>query len=302
MTMRHKLPLIIAFLLLSYGVAASETHPARGLVVKVDVPHRSLLISCEKIPDYMDAMLMEFQVKNPQEMDALRPGAMIEFTLVVDDKSSYIQDIHVHHYESVEQDPLTARRLNLITSLADGSPPAPALKVGDHVPDFILIDQNRQNVSLSQFAGKIVLITFTYTHCALPNFCFRIANHFRLLQNRFAAQMGSDLEFLTITFDPLHDTPEVMAKYGKTWNADPNNWRLLTGSPSDIQAVCGKFGVSFWSDEGLMNHSLHTFVIDREGRLVTDLEGNEYSTDQLGDLVQSLLSRSTRAAHTEASR
>jgi protein SCO1 len=301
--MRHKLLSRMAFLLLSYGAAASETHPARGLVVKVDAAHQSLLISCEKIPDYMDAMLMEFQVKNPKEMDALRPGAMIEFTLVVDDKASYIRDIHVHHYESVEQDPLTARRLSLITALANGSSPAPTLKVGDHVPDFTLMDQNRQNVSLSQFTGKIVLITFTYTHCALPNFCFRIANHFRLLQNRFAAQMGHDLEFLTITFDPLHDTPEVMAKYGKTWNADPNNWRLLTGSPSDIQTLCGKFGVSFWSDEGLMNHSLHTFVIDRDGSLVTDLEGNEYSTDQLGDLVQSLLSRSSnRATHTEASR
>jgi protein SCO1 len=300
--MRHKL-LLVAFLLMSYGAAASETHPARGLVVKVDVPHKSLLISCERIPGYMDAMLMDFQVRNPKEMDSLGPGAMIEFTLVVTDDTSYIQDIHIHQYESVEQDPLTARRLSLITSLANGSSPAPALKAGDHAPDFTLIDQNRQNVSLSQFKGKIVLITFTYTHCALPNFCFRIANHFRLLQSRFAAQMGRDLEFLTITFDPLHDTPEVMAKYGKTWNADPNNWHLLTGSASDIQAVCGKFGVSFWSDEGLMDHSLHTFVIDRDGSLVTDLEGNEYTTDQLGDLVQSLLSRSSnRGVRADASR
>jgi protein SCO1 len=289
--------------LLSCGAAASENHPARGLIVKVDAPHKSLLISCEKIPGYMDAMLMPFSVRDAKELDSLQPGEMIEFTLVVTGTTSYIQNIHIHQYEGVEQDPMTARRLKLMTSLANQSSATATIKVGDHVPDFTLIDQNRQNVSLSQFSGKLVLVTFTYTHCALPNFCFRIANHFRLLQSRFASQMGRNLEFMTITFDPLHDSPEVMAKYGKTWNADPANWRLLSGSLSDIQTVANKFGVSFWSDEGLMNHSLHTFVIDRDGTLVADLEGNEYSTDELGDLVQSLLSRSpAQPKHVQASR
>lgn len=272
---------------------AAKRYEAKGLVVKVDKAHKSLVISCEEIPGYMEAMSMPFEVRKADELDGLNPGTMIEFTLVVSDDSSYVDGIRVHHYEGIEQDPLGARRLRLMAGIASGSKPAHELRVGDPVPAFSLIDQNRRNVSLTQFSGKVVAITFTYTHCALPNFCFRIANNFRQLQKRFASQLGRDLVFMTITFDPIHDTPEVMAKYGKTWNADPNGWYLLTGSLSDIEEICNRFGISYWPDEGLMTHSLHTVVVDRQGKLVSDIEGNEFSARQLGDLLEQVLQRPT---------
>ena len=280
---------------------AAKSYSARGLVLKVDKAHNSLVVSCEKIPGFMDAMAMPFDVRDPQELSALAPGTMIEFTLVVDDDTSYVEKIHIHRYEGVEQDPMAARRLKLMTTIADGASAPPALKIGDKAPDFSLVDQNRQHVSLSQFSGKVVAITFTYTHCALPNFCFRIANNFRRLQKRFADRLGNDLVFMTITFDPAHDTPEVMAKYGKTWNSDPGSWKLLSGPTVEVEEVCNRFGISFWQDEGLMTHSLHTFLVDRRGNLVADLEGNEYSADQLGDLIQAMLTRTVAVAGRKAS-
>lgn len=300
--MRRIAFLVGALLLSSMPSLAAQSFAAKGLVLKVDKPRHSLVISCEKIPGYMEAMVMSFPVRNPGEMANLDTGAMIEFTIVVNDDSSYIEKIHLHHYEGVEQDPISARRLKLMAGVVDKASAANQIKVGDHVPSFSLIDQNGQAVSLSQFSGKVVAITFTYTHCALPNFCFRISNSFRTLQKRFADQMGSDLILLTITFDPVHDTPEVMAKYGKTWNANPMNWKLLTGSKADVEAICNRFGISFWSDEGLMNHSLHTFVVNRNGNLVADLEGNEFSADQLGDLVQTVIARKSEHPNQGAGR
>jgi protein SCO1 len=268
---------------------SAQSYAAKGLVLKVDKQHNSVLISLARIPGYMEAMTMSFPARSPEELSDLNVGAMVEFNLVVDGSNAFIEKIHVHQYEGVEQDPQSAKRLKLMAALANPNAAAKELNVGEQVPDFSLMDQNRESVSLSQFSGKVVAITFTYTHCALPNFCFRIANSFRTLQKRFAGAMGHDLILLTITFDPVHDTPEVMAKYGKTWNADPKNWRLLTGEPSKVEEICNRFGISFWPDEGLMIHSLHTFVIDRNGKLVANLEGNEYSADQLGDLVQTVL-------------
>lgn len=287
--MKRTIFLTTALLLSAVHGFAARSYPARGLVLKVDKPHSSLLISCEKIPDFMDAMVMPFAVRDPQELQALAPGTMIEFTLVVDESTSYIENIHVRKYEGVEQDPIAARRLKLMTSIAGAAAAPQQIRTGEKAPDFSLIDQNRQKVSLSQFNGKVVAITFTYTHCALPNFCFRSANNFRLLQKRFEGHLGSDLVFITITFDPVHDTPEAMANYGKSWNADQKVWKLLSGPPPDVEAVCNRYGISFWPDEGLMTHSLHTFLVDRQGKLSADLEGNEYSADQLGDLVQTML-------------
>jgi protein SCO1 len=209
--------LFTAFLfLLSVPGCPAQHYGAKGLILKVDKPKKTLVVSCEEIPGFMEAMAMPFEVRDSKELDGLAAGTMIQFTLVVDGSTSYIESIRIHRYEGVEQDPIGARRLKLMASLEEGNSGPPSLKVGEGVPDFLLIDQSKQTIALSQFTGKVVAITFTYTHCALPNFCFRISNCFRSLQKRFANEMGHDLILLTITFDPTHDTPEVMAKYGKT--------------------------------------------------------------------------------------
>jgi protein SCO1/2 len=190
----------------------------------------------------------------------------------------------------VEQDPLAASRLKLLTQLA-GATSQKVLAIGETVPDFRLTNQNRQPVALSDLGGKVVAINFIYTSCALPNFCLRIANNFGVLHRRFRARLGQDLMLLTVTFDPVHDTPEVLARYGRQWNADSATWHFLTGSAGEVRRVCQLFGVDFFSDEGLMNHSLHTAIVDRQGKLVANLEGNQFTADQLGDLTEAVLDR-----------
>ena len=148
-----------------------------------------------------------------------------------------------------------------------------------------MIDQARQRVSLSSLAGKVVVVNFIYTRCALPQFCLRVSNNFGVLQKRFQKELGKDVVLLTITFDPERDTPEALATYASQWKADPKTWHFLTGPVADVRKVCALFGVEYFPDEGLMNHTLRTAVIDRGGTLVASIEGNTYSPEQLGDLV-----------------
>jgi protein SCO1/2 len=82
-----------------------------------------------------------------------------------------------------------------------------------------------------------------------------------------------------------------LSEYARTWKADPENWRFLTGAAADVQRVCDQFGVNYVPDEGLFVHSLHTAVIGRDGKLVVNLEGNEFTAQQLGDLVGTVLDR-----------
>jgi protein SCO1/2 len=97
---------------------------------------------------------------------------------------------------------------------------------------------------------------------------------------------------LTITFDPARDRPEVLAAYARDrLKADTAAWHFLTGETDEVRRVCESFGVEFFQDEGLMNHSSHTAVIDRQGTLVANIEGNEFTSRQLGDLVDTVLRR-----------
>jgi protein SCO1 len=290
--------LLLTFLLLPLCRGAGQSYAGGGMVLKVDQAHKTLLVSCDSMPGFMEAMTMPLDVHDAKELDGLTPGMIVGFTLVVERGSSYAEHIQVRPYESVEQDPLTARRLNLLNRISN--PEGPASKVlagGAVVPDFSLIDQVHRRISLSQFAGKVVAVNFIYTSCALPNFCYRSANNFGVLQRRFKAQLGRDLVLLTVTFDPQRDHPEQLAHYAENWKADPNSWHFLTGDVADVQVVTSMFGMDYFPEEGLMSHSLHTAVIDRERRLVANIEGNRFTADQLGDLVKTVLSQPKHRRH-----
>jgi protein SCO1/2 len=297
-----------ALLLFSTGFCwAQQQYAVTGMVLKVDKGLGKFVVSCKSIPGYMDAMVMPFEVRETKDLDGLTQGMTVEFTLVVEKERSYVEHIQIRRYESVEQDPLTARRLKFLNQLSNPAASAKVLDIGQAVPDFVLIDQDRHRVTLSQFGGKVVAINFIYTSCALPDYCYRNSNTFGVLQKRFKEQMGQDLVLLTVTFDPQHDGPDALARYAKTWKADSATWHFLTGSVPDVQRVTNLFGVDYFPDEGFMDHSLHTAVIDRQGKLVANIEGNQFTADQLGDLVQTVLPRArsgrmstqTRLAHNQ---
>lgn len=270
----------------------AQEYSVSGMVLSVDRSRNTFTASIQAIPGFMAAMSMPFEVRQRKELDGLAPGTDVTFMLVVERTSSHAERIHIVKYQSAEQDPLAANRLKLLTHIAGGSK-GRALAIGERVPDFQLIDQKRQPIRLSDFRGKVVAINFVYTSCPLPNFCLRIANNFGVLQKRFKERLGRDLVLVTVTFDPVHDTPEVLMEYGQRWNANPATWHFLTGPPSDVQHVCHLFGVDAFADEGLMNHSLHTALIDRYGGLAANIEGNRFTADQLGDLAQAVLDPKT---------
>jgi len=281
--------LFSVLIVLIAGSAWGTEYNTGGIVLKVDPAHKSMVVSCRDIPGFMDAMAMPINVRDMKVLDNLRPGAMVDFTLVVNKEDSYAENVTLKGYDSAEREPAKARRLQTFEELLASKDAPKMLVAGNSVPSFTLIDQKDRSVSLSQFAGKVVALNFIYTRCALPDYCYRMSNHFGNLQKRFRSRMGKDLILLTVTFDPVHDRPDTLAQYATTWKADPENWRFLTGSPPDVEHVCDLFGVSFFPEEGLLVHSLHTAVIDRKGKLVSNLEGNEFTAQQLGDLVESVL-------------
>ena len=268
---------------------AAEKHDVTGVLLQIDRQHQSMSVSCREIPGYMGAMIMDFPVKDPKVFEKLEPGMTIDFSLVVDTDSSHAENIHVHPFESLELDPTEARRYKMMEQAMATSSEVDVLHVGQRVPDFSLTDQNRQRVSLSQFSGKVVAITFIYTRCPRPDYCVRLSNNFGLLQRRIQNRMGQDLVLLTVVIDPANDRPETLSTYARTWKADARTWHFLTGPLSDIQQLCRSFDMHFYPDEALLVHSFHTVVIDRKGRLAANLEGNDFTSQELGDVVQTVM-------------
>jgi protein SCO1 len=268
----------------------AKTYSASGIVLDVDRAHLSVQVSCQAIPGFMDAIVMSIPVRERAALDGLKRGTLIDFVLVVSGSAVHGEKIRTHLYENTAQEPMQARQLEILDALTSrSSPAAPALRIGEQVPDVTLINQKRETINLSNFAGKVVALTFVYTKCPLPNFCFRMSNNFAMLSRRFASRMGKDLVLLTVSFDPVYDQPDILAEYARTFAKDQTGWHFLTGELAEVQRLARPLGLNSWQDEGLLTHSLHTVIIGRDGRIVANLAGNDYSARQLGDLVEAVL-------------
>jgi len=286
---------LVLLLLAAMPLSAAETHAMSGLVLKVDATHKSVTVSCNGVPGYMDAMTMPFDVRDAKILDGIKPGANIDFTVVVNGETSYAENIRLHQYENLEQEPLEARRLSIVSKLANPAGAASVLasivKAQQAVPDFTLTDQARNKIAFSQLKGRVIAISFAYVQCPNPAYCYRLTNHLGQLQKRFADRLGSDLVLLTIIIDPEHNENDAINKYAAIWKANPQSWHFLTGPLPEVQRVSRMFGMEFWSDEGFLTHSFHTVVVDRGGNLFANLEGNRFTSEQLGDLVQTVMNQ-----------
>lgn len=269
--------------------AGARHYAVFGIVLKVDSAQNTFTASTREIPQFMPAMVMPFHVRDPHELAAVRTGEIIDFTLVVTKNESWAEGIRRHVFRNTDEESQESARLHLLQTLNAPKSKVRELQPGDVVPDFHFVDQTGAPVSLSEFRGKVVALTFMYTKCPLPDYCFRLNNNFGNLQRRFAPELGKNLVFLSLSFDPVHDQPPVLAEYAKTWHANPKGWHFLTGPLPAVERVCHEFNLNFWEEMGMITHTLHTIIIDRQGRVVANLEGNQFSAQQLGDLIQAAL-------------
>jgi protein SCO1 len=283
--------LAIAILFATIPLRAAEEHKARGMVLMVDKAHHSLVVSCDAIPGYMDAMEMSFLVRDPSALAALKAGATIDFHIVADGKTAYADQIQPSNAASHEPEPMEAGALTALNRALTPSATAQVVRVGRPVPDFALTDQAGRQIHVAQFQGKVVALTFGYSRCPNPQYCFRLSNNLAHVESRLRARHKEDLVLITIMIDPDHDQGKVLSQYAETWNADPEVWHFLTGPLEQIRQVAAMFGMDFWSSDGLLTHSLHTVIIDRQGRLAANIEGNEFTADQLSDLVETVMNR-----------
>jgi protein SCO1/2/putative membrane protein len=99
------------------------------------------------------------------------------------------------------------------------------------VEDFSLTECHGQTVTKADLLGKPWVACFIFTRCAGANFCPRVSEQMKLLQDRLN---GVDVRLVTITVDPDRDTPEDLLRYSQQFNADPDKWWFLTGDKDTI--------------------------------------------------------------------
>jgi protein SCO1 len=245
-------------------LAFGQTHPSGW---------RELSVRHEDIPNYMPAMTMAYYVRTPAQLDGLVPGDLITATLVLDGGDIYLDKLAKTGHADI---PAGVKPVKIMDVMAPG----------DEVPGDTLQDQDGRGRTLQDWRGKAVAVTFVYTRCPVPDFCPLMDRHFAELQRRIQLDpaLAGRVHLVSVSFDPAHDTPAVIARHARARGADPRTWSYLTGTPQAIDHFTSRFGVSaILEDDSVasITHNLRTAVIDPRGRLVTVHSGNEWTVDEL---------------------
>jgi protein SCO1/2 len=278
-------PHIVLSLLLACaaaGCGASErSYSLQGQILDVAADHQQATIKHDEIKGLMPAMTMPYKVKNPELLSGMAPGDLVNATLVIVSNDAYLTAV-----KKVGQAPIEKPAVAETPSASSGFE---LLKIGDLAPDMEFVNQDGQKQRFSSLRGAPVAITFIYTSCPLPTFCPLMDRHFASIQQVIKSDPAlKKVHLVSVSFDPITDTPPVLKKHARELSADPSRWTFFTGDRDEIDRFASRFGVAVTrelNDARDITHNLRTAIVDANGKLVKVYTGNEWTPAQvLADL------------------
>jgi protein SCO1/2 len=293
---RSMLALLFAGALLAVSCNRSNTpnakrYPFTGRVVSIDQQDQSALIDGDAVPDFMEAMAMSYKIKPAAALNQLTPGDTISAELIAvqpegnsdnGGPDSWLENVKVTaHGKAPAAESSTTLHM-----------PAP----GEEVRDFIFTNQNGKRISLKQYRGKTLLVTFIYTRCPFPDFCPRVSANFAEIYRHLATNPAlANTHLLSLSFDPEHDTPKVLRDYGYSvaHTHEPGlftRWEFAAPSSADLPKIANFFALTVKPEGGLITHTLSTAVITPDGKIAKWYHGSDW---QVSDLIKGATDAST---------
>jgi protein SCO1/2 len=155
-------------------------------------------------------------------------------------------------------------------------------------PEFSLTSQDGGRVTLADFRGKVVAVTFIYTLCTTT--CPVLTPMMSFVQDQLGSNFGTKIAFVSITVDPERDTPQVLKEYAQAFGANLAGWAFLTGTPDAIRDVMRRYGVfASKTANGDVDHTFLTSILDPSGILRVQYVGVRFDPDELRRDLLSLL-------------
>jgi protein SCO1/2 len=196
-------------------------------------------------------------------------------------------------------------------SACTSSGPGSRLEVRSPAPQFTLVNQDLETVSLADLRGKAVLQQFIYTRCTTV--CPMMTSDLARMQEGLEGGFAEDVVLVSISFDPEHDSPAVLKEYAARFGADLSGWHFLTGSADQIAGVLSDYGVEVTPvspsgepledmpeehgdhvNQGLFEHTVVTVLIDANGHERQRYFGTPLDSDRVLADIDALLKERER--------
>lgn len=263
-------------------VSAQKRYPFTGRIVSVDSQAQSAIIDGDAIPGFMDAMAMPYKIKPAATLNHLIPGDSVSAEVVVVSSGAKNDDAAPDYW--LENVKVIA---HIDPSHAPGASSLHMPAPGEEVPDFSFTNQSGKLISLKQYRGKVLFVTFIYTRCPFPDFCPRLSGNFAEIYKQAATNATlTNAHLLSVSFDPEHDRPKVLRDYGFSVahtheSALFNRWEFAAPRLADLPRLADFFALTIQPEGGTITHNLSTVVIGPDGKIVKWYHGGDWQPSDL---------------------
>ena len=263
---------------------ATKRYPFTGRIISIDAKAQSANVDGDLIQGFMEPMVMSYKIKPASMLQQLTPGDSISAEVVVVDRDPRDENADSDYWLE-----------NVKVTKHSSQPPAVGPKAfhmlapGEAVPDFAFTNQDGKHISLRQFRGSVVMVTFIYTRCPFPDFCPRMSSNFAEIYKQLSSDPAlTGTQLLSVSFDPEHDTPKVLREYGfsvaHTQDAALfRRWQFAAPKAADLPKIADFFALTVKPEGGMITHNLSTAVIGADGQIVKWYHGGDW---QVSDLIK----------------
>lgn len=130
-----------------------------------------------------------------------------------------------------------------------------------------LQDQAARRIDATAYRGRMLLLNFVFTGCSTT--CPTQTLELAALRRSLPPALRAQVDFLSVSVDPLADTPATLTAFARRMDADQPGWRFATGAPSQIDALTQRLAAidPRQPNPGPADHSTALYLFDAAGVL-----------------------------------
>ncbi|CAA6692905.1 MULTISPECIES: SCO family protein [unclassified Lentimonas] len=162
------------------------------------------------------------------------------------------------------------------------------VRQGDYIPNFAMIDQHGDFLQIREMRGKAFVLNFIFTRCRAATMCPASTTRMSELQEIAREDGMENLHFVTITFDPEYDSPGILRQYAQSYQLENDNFHLLTATQELVDDLLRQFGILTMEEDGTINHTMATLLVDANGRVAFRKEGSKWTTEEFIEAAKQL--------------
>lgn len=159
--------------------------------------------------------------------------------------------------------------------------------IGSSVKNYRLINQDGEFTPLYNFKGRPILLAFFYTECLGP--CLLINQSLKHVRASLNGKIAGQVLTLSVSIDPLTDTPEKLREYGLEFTDNFDNWVFARVDPSTLELMTKDLGFKFDRSGAMIKHMNRLTLIGPDTVVRKHFYGTDYDATDVKKAITAVM-------------